>query len=194
MEDRNKKIIARVRDKLKQIGNSQIQNDDIYDYASMVIDDMLQEMKCKQIPFNIITKSGLNEYSLKNKHALFIKEIFNSWDGNDLKYEPNWKSTVGMTGSYPLFYHIFGEKLYLAPTPSNDDDIITVWAYQTSQKNPMDEDFEPETPASIDNVLVLGICAEFDENFRNRYEIEKARKTSLFHTKITANRKNQPTW
>ena len=194
MNDRNARIISRVRDKLGQIGTSKIQNEDIFDYASMVIDDMLQEMKCKQTEIKVYTKVGQEKYSLKTKSTLLIKELFKSWTGDELQYEANWKETDGLTGSYALYYHIFDNNLYLAPTPANADDVITIWAYQTSQSNAMDDDVEPETPESIDNVLVFGICAEFDSSFAEKYEYLKIKKTPLFHTKTTANRINKPTW
>lgn len=194
MNERNGKIIARVRAKLGEIGTNNIQNEDIYDNASIVVNDMLQKMKCKQIKVLIRTKAGKEEYYLKTKHTLLIKEIFNSWDGDKLTYEGNWDNVKGLTGSYPLYYHIFADELYLSPIPSNTDDTITIWAYQTSEKNQMDDEAEPETPQSVDNVLVLGILAEFDEAFRPRYELERTRSTPLFHTKITANRVNQSHW
>lgn len=194
MNDRNAKIITRVRAKLGELGTANIQNEDIYDNASIVIDDMLQDMKCVEKTFTLYLKEGKTEYLLENKNALLIKKIIPSWDG-DLSFEEDWENAKYLTGSYPFAYNIFGNKFIIAPAPTNNSDTINIWAFQTSQINAMDDDFEPETPESIDNVLVLGICAEFNpEKFKLLYEEEKQRKKSLFHAKTTKKYSPNATW
>ena len=193
--DRNKKILTRVRAKLGKLGTNEIQNDDIYDNANIVQDDMLQSMKCVEKIFKIYLKVNKTEYEIEHKNSLLIKKIIPSWEG-DIEYLPDWEDSdlVSSSSENPLYYHIFDDKFMIVPAPADNTTYITIWAFQTSVINEMDDDFEPETPKSIDNVLVLGICAEFDSSFIPLYEMEKEKKKSLFHNKTTANKHPNPTW
>lgn len=195
MEERVQKILTRVRSKLGEYGITNIQDQDIYDNGSVIVDDMLQDMKCKEIILKLYTEANKASYSIKNKNTLLIKEFVISWDGPELTYLADWKEAKNITGNVPIYYHIFGGELKLAPAPITSNDLIEIWAYQTSEKNPMSDEDPPETPKALDNILVLGICSEFKPDvFKALYEIEKEKKTSLMHNKTTKNYENNSHW
>lgn len=192
--DRNKKILTRVRAKLGKLGTNEIQNDDIYDNSNIVQDDMLQDMKCVEKIFKIYLKANKTDYPVEHYNSLLITKIIPSWDDASLDYLKEWEDAKDVTGSDPIYYQLFGGKFIIAPAPSDNSYYITFWAYQTSVINGMDDIFEPETPESIDNVLILGICAEFNPEFKPLYELEKERKKTLFHVKTTKKQSSIPTW
>ena len=193
---RVKDITSQVRLNLQQVGVENIQDGEIYRVAKRVVRDLLKELKPLEISFDITLVASQESYDISDEASLDIKALIPSWDER-LEFVDNIKyleiTTTGNT--YPVYCTIFSRKMYFRPIPSANDDIVTVWAYQTEPKVDIDEDTPPETPEYLDEAVILGICSKFSrKEFLEEYEIEKNRWKGLVHKKHNQPKVRRNTW
>lgn len=104
----------------------------------------------------------------------------------ELEYEDNldWNLWDAITGSYPLKYTVFNEKLYITPVTQSGL-VITFWAIQEKVINKMDENTDPEIKEDLDETLILGIMAKINPEFIDAYELELKRRKGKFGLKVS---------
>lgn len=178
-------ICSQVRLNLGQVGIENIQDGEIHRIAKRVVRDLLRELKPLEISFDVVLVEDQESYDIEDEATLDIKALIPSWDER-LEFVDNIRyGEISTTGNnYPVYCTIFNRKLYFRPIPSADDDIVTVWAYQTEPKTDIDTDTAPETPEYLDEAIILGVCAQFSrKDFIEAYELEKNRWKGKIHKK-----------
>lgn len=194
---RSSDILSGVRLALQQVGVQNIQDGEIYRQAKSVVRDLLKELKPVEISFDVTLVADTEAYDISDEGTLDIKALIPSWDDSPIAFVDNIKyqdySTTGH--NYPLVCTVFNRKLYFRPIPSADDDVVTVWAYQTEPKTDIDADTAPETPEYLDDVLIVGICAKFSrKDFLEEYEVAKNRWKGDIHKKFNQPHTMKPNW
>ena len=171
MIERNEKIFTGVRTRLKAVNKTGLLNMDLLEKAN-VVQNKIFATGYIETSFNIILIKDKWAYDFKGKEALVIKDIYPSWKNKKivLVADNKWDQYRGKTGTYPVYATIFSRKLYLAPTPTRSDDTLEIWAFQTAVIVPMDEEVPPELDETLDDVIMFGICAEYDPIFMDQYQ------------------------
>lgn len=183
-------ILGRVRRKLKELNQADIQDEDLLDSGNEVQDDIFLEGDIER-KFDIALVGDQEKYPLANEATFEILNIIISWRGAT-KFVPNneWNKYRKATGSYPYWLTIFGQELHIAPIPtsawvSTDTPIMEFWGRQKKVIVPMDEQTDPELPDIFDNAIVLGICKEYDEKFLDDYlDAREKAITAYFNKKL----------
>ena len=167
--DRNKKILSWIRRDLRRRKIEIPDPQELYDECNRVQRYIIQEMGSieREIPVNTVAHK--ETYDLIDESGVTILDFWNSYDKRMELVTDHWSEKRNATGSDPYYIFISSGKLYLSPIPIRDNDVITFLVKQTDIVNEMDEDIEPEIPKEMDEALVLGVDAQYDESFEQKY-------------------------
>jgi hypothetical protein len=167
-------ILGRVRRKLKNLNQADIQDEDLLDSGNEVQDDIFLEADVER-KFDLALVGEQEKYQLADESTFEILNIIVSWEG-DTRFVPNseWSKYRQATATYPYWLTIFGQELHISPLPTSawvasDNPIMEFWGRQKKTIVPMDENTDPELPDIFDNAIVLGICKEYDEKYLDDY-------------------------
>lgn len=196
MDARVNDIVTQVRENLNEIGIQNIKNLDIYRKGRRVEQDIINELKPIERSVEILTVADQEDYDFLDAASIDIKLFKTSWD-EDIELKSNLKfQEISTTGyQYPQYATIFNRIISFRPIPANDDDIITVWCYQTEPILNIEDNIAPEIPKYLDDALILGICAQYDfDKFGQRYEYEKMKYHGKIHKKHSNARVKDSNW
>lgn len=170
MNSRNELILSRVRLRTKQANQNDLEDGELLDIANEIQDEIFSEAKIKK-EVNILLKLNKDKYDFAAESCLNISKVSNNWQGFPLKRVSNavWDNFKDASGSMPYFYTIFGQLLYVAPTPKINNGVLTFWGEQLKTINLMDEDVEPEIPELFDAALTYGIISRLIPDYEAKY-------------------------
>lgn len=176
MNSRVKLLLSLVRDKCKALSQDQVQDEIIYMYSRLVINDIIFRTKClkKSVTINLVNNQSqydISEYALSNINATSA-----SWQGSIdfIGNDSNRDIDRRLTGSLPRKMYRDSEVItfYPAPSFSSGSYSVILYATQDSSTVQMDKDTPPEISSDFDKAIILGIATEFIPDYKPLYDEE----------------------
>lgn len=180
INDRNALILSRVRQGLKQFNQNRLEDDEIYDLANQVQDDIFGTCDIPK-EFKIILKKGQTDYDFTDESALSILKVTPSWSGTLERVKfIEWDNYKDIQTGLPVYYTILGQTLKISK-PMLDNLFISFAGYQLKTIVPMDDEIIPEIPTVFDNALVYGILAKLTADAEAMYITLRDKASSRFN-------------
>ena len=169
MNKRNELLLSRARLILRKNNQKAIENDELFDIATIVQDDIFLSASIEN-SFQIIIKPGKDIYAIADESTLNINRININWEGRfELVENSEWNKYKNTTGAHPAFGTIFAQELHIVPKPTLNNDIITIWGEQIKTITPISENVPPELPILFDNALLFGIISHLIVDYSPKY-------------------------
>ena len=184
MNSRNELLLSRVRLILSRVNQASVEDELLFDAATIVQDEMFIEASIER-KFDIIIKPGKDKYSFADEHTLDINRIGLNWQGVfEVVENSQWNKYEEVTGPHPAYGTIFAQELHIVPLPTLNNDIITIWGEQLKTINQVSENVPPELPQLFDTALLYGICAHYHADFTNKHLDLLAKAITRYENKL----------
>lgn len=192
MTDRVNEIISQIRYNIGELSNA-VQKGELYNKINRVQSQIMLRTGCLERNFDIVLKKDVQSYDILPESVLVIDKLFTSWK-SDLRYQTNWAKYKDIAGQHPFYYTIYADKIYFAPIPVNDNEIVTVWGRQIGAVNKVDDETDPEIPSVCDEAIIAGVTAMYNPDYINVYEQQIKLLNSKIHLKTALGREADPNW